>query len=37
MVKGSGDERLNDFTCGESDGDTWLPGGGRLALRPTLS
>ena len=34
MVKGSGDERLNDFTCGESDGDTWLPGECDVSIRP---
>lgn len=34
MVKGRGDERLNDFTCGESDGDTWLPGECDVSIRP---
>ena len=34
MVKGRGDERLNDFTCGEFDGDTWLPGECDVSIRP---
>lgn len=34
MVKGRGDERLNDFTCGEPDGDTWLPGECDVSIRP---
>lgn len=34
MIKGAGDEHHNDFTQGEEQGDTWLPGECDVSIRP---
>lgn len=34
FVKGAGDEFINDFTRGEANGDTWLPGECDVSIRP---
>lgn len=34
FVKGAGDQDVNDFTHGERDGDTWLPGEVDVSIRP---